>query len=81
MTRERTQHVTQQWVDEKVYDALMKCIEFRPELDVNVKALDRDGYKSMVKVKIYVNNVGKYLFVQKLTYFLCTALMDYSEKD
>jgi len=81
MTRERTQHVTQQWVDEKVYDALMKCIEFRPELDVNVKAIDRDESKSMVKVKIYVNNVGKYLFVQKLTYFLCTALMDYSEKD
>jgi len=81
MTRERNQHVTQQWVDEKVYDALMKCIEFRPELDVNVKAIERDESKSMVKVKIYVNNVGKYLFVQKLTYFLCTALMDYSEKD
>jgi len=81
MTRERNQHVTQQWVDEKVYDALIKCIEFRPELDVNVKAIERDESKSMVKVKIYVNNVGKYLFVQKLTYFLCTALMDYSEKD
>jgi len=81
MTRERLQNVTQQWVDEKVYDALMKCKEFRPELDVNVKAIDRDESKSMVKVKIYVNNVGKYLFVQKLTYFLCTALMDYSEKN
>jgi len=81
MTRERLQNVTQQWVDEKVYDAMMKCIEFRPELDVNVKAIEKDESKSMVKVKIYVNNVGKYLFVQKLTYFLCTALMDYSEKD
>jgi len=45
MTRERNQHVTQQWVDEKVYDALIKCIEFRPELDVNVKAIERDESK------------------------------------
>lgn len=79
--KDRTQNITQQWVHDKVFKAMKKCLTMRPDLDISIKEMERDEETEMVKVKIHVNNVGKYLFVQKLTYFLCTALMEYAEKD
>lgn len=37
--RKREQHVTQQWVDKGVFEALRKCADRRPDLMINVRSL------------------------------------------
>lgn len=74
--RKREQHVTQQWVDKGVFEALRKCADRRPDLMINVRSLKQE--EDRIHCRIYVNNVGRVMYTQKLVYFICTALTEYN---
>jgi len=73
--RKREQHVTQQWVHKSVFESLQKCAERRPDLMINVKSIKEE--EDRIQCRIYVNNVGRNMYTQKLIYFICTALTEY----
>jgi hypothetical protein len=47
--RKREQHVTQQWVDKGVFEALRKCADRRPDLMINVNPLKKKKTESIAE--------------------------------
>ena len=75
-TEKQDKQITQQWVKGSVYDAMSKCCKYRPDLQVHVSEIERDG--DMVKAKIHINGAGRNLFTQKLTHFIITSLTEFN---
>jgi hypothetical protein len=69
-------NITQQWVKREVFEAMVKCATFRPDLQIHVSELERNTDGDFVRVKIHING-GRTLFAQKLTHFLITSLLEY----
>lgn len=79
MENKRQQNQTVQWVEPSVFTALESCAKFKPELGVQVKKLQEE--QGRIQVKISIPNVGRNLFIQKLTHFLCISLLDFAPKN
>ena len=71
-------NITQQWVKKDVYDAMVRCAKFRPDLQIHVSELERNTDGEMIRAKIHING-GKILCAQKLTAFLITSICEYRQ--
>lgn len=80
MTQENTQEKaqrpisTRQWVEESVFLALQKTAKTRPDYEVLVAEIEKDG--DVVLTQLSFRNIGRVLFVRRLTSFIIQAMKD-----
>lgn len=68
---EARKHITQQWFEFDVFQALEKTSQLRPDLEVKVLAIERSD--NMVLTRLTFTNVGKTIYVRRLVHFIVEA--------
>lgn len=73
---ERTQRPisTRQWVEESVFLALQKTAKTRPDYEVLVTEIEKDG--DVILAELSFRQIGRVLFVRRLTSFIIQAMKD-----
>jgi hypothetical protein len=67
--------VTQQWVKDDVFEAMVECAKCRPDFEVNVSALQKDDHVYLAR--IVFNNCGKTVFTSRLLNFAIVSMRDH----
>lgn len=80
MTQEKAQEKaqrpisTRQWVEEPVFLALQKTAKTRPDYEVLVTEIEKDG--DVILAELSFRQIGRVLFVRRLTSFIIQAMKD-----
>lgn len=67
--------ITQQWIKDDVFDAMVECAKCRPDFEVNVSALERDD--QVYLARIVFNNCGNTIFTSRLLNFAIVSMRDH----
>lgn len=73
-TTNSRKHITRQWVDFDVFQALEKTEQQRPDFEVRVLAVERND--NMILAQMTFTNVGKTVFMRRLINFVILAMKD-----
>ena len=65
---------TRQWVEEPVFLALQKTAKTRPDYEVLVTEIEKDG--EVILAELSFRHIGRVLFVRRLTSFIIQAMKD-----
>ena len=71
----QTKKITQQWVKEDIFEALVECAKCRPDFEASVSALERQG--NMYLARMVFNNCGNTLFTSRLLNLALIAMRDH----
>ena len=67
--------ITQQWVKDDIFEALVECAKCRPDFEASVSALEKQG--NMYLARMVFNNCGNTLFTSRLLNLALIAMRDH----
>ena len=75
MAKQNEKKITQQWMKDDIFEALVECAKCRPDIEASVSALEKHGQMYLARIVFY--NCGNTLFTSRLFNLTAIAMRDH----